>query len=740
MLKALEQKFHSGGYAGLVYGLLFVGLLIFCASQITTQVQLVLGSSILVILFILRFFRDSLFIHTVFLLLGAFLSIDYFFWRTFTTLTFYDPISWTCAMVLYLAEVYGFTVYVLSIFVNISPLDRKPLPLPDDRSDLPSVDVMIPTYNEDLSIIETTMVAALNIRYPKDKLRVYVLDDGGTDQRIMSSDPDKSGSARKRRALLTDLCQKHGGNYITRARNEHAKAGNINNALHQTDGELVLILDADHVPTVDILENTVGWFLKDPKMFLVQTPHFFGNADPIEKNLETFHRMPSENEMFYKVIQKGLDFWNSAFFCGSAAVLRRKCLMEVGGVVGDTITEDAETALSLHARGYNSAYIDRPMITGLSPETLGGFIGQRIRWAQGMIQIFLLKNPLLIRGLTFPQRLCYFSSCFFWFFGFARLVFVLAPMAFLFFGLKIYDANGIDFVAFAVPHLIAGIMVSDYLFGKVRWSFVSELYELIQSVYTLPAIFKVFVNPRAPKFNVTAKGETLSKDFVSPLARPFYIILLLNWVAVLFGAYRFFLEGTHSFATSITMFWAMFNILLLTSALGALLERRQLRHSSRLPADIPSTLVIGQRPIAASIVDLSNGGAAVAIDPAFEALITLDAPIELTAKNPETGEAVHFNIIPRNCRRSGDLLLVGSEFDHQSLEETRQKITFVNGSSRRWIGFQMSRESRIGVMRSLLFLFTAGLRHALSHLAHLLLSGNATSNSEQSRSGTTAKT
>ena len=120
----------------------------------------------------------------------------------------------------------------------------------------------------------------------------------------------------------------------------------------------------------------------------MQTPHFFLNPDPVERNLDTFDRMPSENEMFYSVIQKGLDGYNASFFCGSAAVLRRKHIMEIGGIQGETITEDAETALELHARGYHSAYVARPMVAGLSPETFSGFIVQRMRWAQGMAQIF----------------------------------------------------------------------------------------------------------------------------------------------------------------------------------------------------------------------------------------------------------------------------------------------------------------------------------------------------------------
>ena len=127
----------------------------------------------------------------------------------------------------------------------------------------------------------------------------------------------------------------------------------------------------------------------------MQTPHFFVNPDPIEKNLGTFAQMPSENEMFYGTIQQGLDKWNASFFCGSAAVLRREALEQAGGFSGITITEDCETALDLHARGWNSVYVDKPLIAGLQPETFSAFIGQRSRWCRGMVQILLLKNPLL---------------------------------------------------------------------------------------------------------------------------------------------------------------------------------------------------------------------------------------------------------------------------------------------------------------------------------------------------------
>ena len=188
-------------------------------------------------------------------------------------------------------------------------------------------------------------------------------------------------------------------NYLTRARNEHAKAGNLNNGLEHSTGELVAVFDADHAPARNFLRETVGYFATDQSLFLVQTPHFFINPDPLERNLGTFQTMPSENEMFYGVIQRGLDKWNAAFFCGSAAVLRREALDETNGFSGVSITEDCETALELHSRGWKSVYVDKPLIAGLQPDTFASFIGQRSRWAQGMMQILRYKFPPFKRGL-----------------------------------------------------------------------------------------------------------------------------------------------------------------------------------------------------------------------------------------------------------------------------------------------------------------------------------------------------
>jgi cellulose synthase/poly-beta-1,6-N-acetylglucosamine synthase-like glycosyltransferase len=92
-------------------------------------------------------------------------------------------------------------------------------------------------------------------------------------------------------------------------------------------------------------------------------------------------------------------------------------LLEVGGIATETVTEDAHTALKLHRRGYTTAYLRQVLAGGLATESLSGHIGQRIRWARGMAQIFRLDNPLTGRGLRLLQRLCYSNAMLHFFSG-----------------------------------------------------------------------------------------------------------------------------------------------------------------------------------------------------------------------------------------------------------------------------------------------------------------------------------
>ena len=671
--------------------------------------------------------------------LGAYLSLRYWYFRTSETILYHGPWDFLFLMLLYLAETYGIFTHLMGIFVNISPLTRRIPPLPDDPTRLPSVDVFIPTYNEPVDIVSVTLRACTQLNYPKDKLNIYVLDDGGTDAKLNDPDRHTAADARRRADALKAAAAGLGVHYRSRARNDRAKAGNINSALFgahpggkdlepgdgrsdssPSTGELVLILDSDHVPTRDFLQSTVGFFLADEKLAFVQTPHFFINPTPVERNLETYKQNPNENEMFYGGVHLGLDFWNASFFCGSAAILRRSSLMAVGGIETDTITEDAATALKLHGRGYNSLYLNKPMVMGLAPESFDGFVIQRSRWARGMTQILLLKNPLWQKGLAVHQRICYLNACLYWLFGFARIIFYISPLMFLFFLLRIYNASLAQVAVYAVPHLLASYFIANILYGRLRHPFFSELFETIQSIYLAPAVLSVFWRPRSPKFRVTPKSVSLEREGPTPLATPFYIMFLLTLLAYPVAAYRWFQNPTLYETIIICLTWNTFNMLLMLCCLGVVWEKRQMRRSHRYTTHEPARVAVGgsRDRIDAVITDLSSGGAGLLLDPD----VKLSAGDRLTLYVHDSyGQAYELELSVTRIQTGPAGLSVGTRFDLSGSQALNSVIGFVYGDSRRWkYFFERTPRSKVNSLSGFAYLVKIGFKGSVRNFIGLI--------------------
>lgn len=636
-----------------------------------------------------RFAQKFWHARTLTVLLLAFVTFRYFFWRlTGTMPPMDDPLNFIPGVILFAAEALSFVLFLTSLFIIIDPLSREPSPPTGDAAFWPSVDVYIPSYNEEVDLLETTLAAAVSIDYPKDKLRVYLLDDGGTDQKLTQADPEAAAAARARRTALTALCERLHVTYMTRPRNERAKAGNINHAFTQTSGDLMLILDADHVPTVGILQATVGFFQQDSGLFLVQTPHFFVNPDPIEYNLGTFERMPSENEMFYYSIQPGLDRWNGSFFCGSAAVLRRAALEEVGGFAGETVTEDCETALELHSRGWRSVYLPRPLIAGLQPETFDTFIGQRSRWTQGMIQLFLLKNPLFKRGLTMAQRLCYLSTMLYWFFWFWRPIFLLSPLCYALFGMEIYRINLPDFACFVIPHVFAAAFLSQFLHGRMRWPLFSELYEYLQSFHVSRAALATLIRPRNPVFTVTAKGQSVDADGFSPLATPFIVVTFLLGLGLAMCAWRYAIFPEHRAAIVPVAVWNLLSFVLSLGGLAVVYERKRVRRQERFTVERAALLAFADgTSVGVTVADVSAGGVGLEVESRWRERLSLPENPVLTIAATETEAATTTGVrIHRMEMRSGELS-VGAGFAPRDRQDIVEMARFVFGNSVGWDDF-----------------------------------------------------
>lgn len=674
------------------------------------------------------------------LLTGAFISIRYIWWRYDQTLPWESSLDIPFALALLITEVYGITIYLLGMFVNAKHRERDIIPI-DSSKPVPSVDVFIPTYNEPLRVVGPTIAAATQLNYP-GTINVWVLDDGGTAQKLNDSDPDKAAVSRRRSRSLKQLCQDLGVNYLTRPANEHAKAGNINHALTHSNSELILILDADHVPSKDFLSNTVGQFQRQPNLGFVQTPHFFVTPNPIERNLGIENKVPAENEMFYNGILKGLDFWNASFFCGSAAIIRRKALEEVGGISTRTITEDADTALDIHAKGWDSAYINKAMIAGLSPDTIGNYVTQRTRWAQGMLQILMLNNPVLKRGLTIPQKLCYLNSTLFWFFPLFRVVYLIAPLCYLLFDLQIFVGNANDFIAYAIPHLLISIAITQHLFGKNRNTLFSEFYETILSVFLVIPVLSAIINPRKPSFAVTPKGETTSKTHFSPLMPVIATITAIIAFAEVFGLFRFYQYPAEQGQLAVVLVFNTFNLMMCLVCLGAMVEKRQRRSEPRTQCRSHAFVAMGKNTSEAIIEDTSLNGAHLTIRSLEHDLKPADI-VELTCYVEQAGTSINGKkkLKPqRLAMRVNQVkyLANGQSANCQVVESSTQtwqtftSMTF--GDSEKWSQRrQFEEQQRRGVIHAIGHFFKLGfksLAYTLSVSRHTSTNSNQTIRNE----------
>lgn len=457
---------NIGAGANVLTKMLRLGILIaggvlfyfFAVLPLAWPQQAVCGLLVLLMAMAIARNSDSHLITLTLIGMSMFCTFRYGYWRIAQTVRyFHDPANHWGALdaffilSLLLAEVYAFLILYLGYFQTIWPLRRAPVALPDDVDEWPHIDVLIPTYNEPLDVVRYTVLGALNMDWPADKLHIYILDDG-------------------RRTEFEQFAFEAGVGYKTRPDNKHAKAGNINAALQSIDSPYVAVFDSDHIPTRSFLQMTMGWLVRDPKLAMLQTPHHFYSPDPFERNLGQFRIIPNEGELFYGVVQDGNDFWDATYFCGSCAVLRRSALDAIGGLAVETVTEDAHSSLRMQMKGWGTAYINIPQAAGLATERLSAHVAQRIRWARGMIQILRTENPLFAHGLTFPQRLCYFNAMCHFLYAVPRLIFLTAPLVYLIFSHTNVPGYWAAILAYALPHLVLSYAANSRIQGEHRHS------------------------------------------------------------------------------------------------------------------------------------------------------------------------------------------------------------------------------------------------------------------------------
>lgn len=483
-----------------------------------------------------------------------------------------------------------------------------------DRS-LPTVDVFIPTYNEPLSVLERAIVGALALDYPAEKLEIYVLDDG-------------------RRDWLRDFCDTKEVNYVTRADNAHAKAGNLNNGLKVSSGEYIAVFDSDFAPFRNFLRRTLGFFA-DSAIGIVQTPQHFFNKDPIQSNLWLETYWPDEQRLFFDEMAASRDAWNVSFCCGSCVVLRRKAIDAIGGIPTDSITEDLLTTLECMSQGYITRYLNERLAMGLAAEDLTAFFVQRSRWCRGGIQtLFLAKGPLRAPHLTLFQRFMFVPWS--WLIQyFVRFVTLIVPPVYLLTGLAPLHLAGVeDIIYYQFPALLGYFLFMRWIAARDYLPMVSTAVGVFATFRMLPVVIASVIKPFGVPFHVTPKGAAKEGYFdrytftwivalLSATAIGLFINLLPEWSPV---------SHRHALNAVVT-FWASLNILSLALAAMICFDAPR-KADGWFSADEPARLTLQDKAYHVWLTGLALDRSTVQASGNFGAYAGQEAVLELAGVAP----------------------------------------------------------------------------------------------------------
>jgi cellulose synthase (UDP-forming) len=495
--------------------------------------------------------------------LATVFTVRYFFWRALYTVNTAAKIFFYAFLV---AEVLSFMESLFFYFIAWNPTHyARPKTIRGK-----TIDVFIPTYNEPVDLLRETVLCAVNMQYPHT---TYILDDGNREE-------------------VRLLAQEFNCGYFARTERTHAKAGNLNNALKQTNGEFIVTLDADHIACPGLIEDTVGFFA-DPKVAIVQGTQDFYNLDSFQHLVNwKRHAGWQQQELFFSVIQPGKDRHNGTFYCGSPGMIRRSALEEIGGFPTGTVTEDMHTSLRLQKKQWRVLYYNRTLARGLAPQTFTGFATQWQRWGQGAMQVLRMEKPFRSRELSFKQKLCYLSSFYFYSMSYVKLFFVLTPIISLLFGVFALMTDPSSYASYFLPYFCLNLACSILLQGGVGNFLKSEVFNLMKMHILMKSVGGLFQHKAL--FKVTPKARAAA-------AKASEVLLPLVLVAGLVVAFAAgFLRIQHAprwgfqfWALAVNLFWAVIFFVMMGGVLWRALQRKEARAGYRFRAhlEVPLRLV-----------------------------------------------------------------------------------------------------------------------------------------------------
>jgi cellulose synthase (UDP-forming) len=351
------------------------------------------------------------------------------------------------------AEILGFILVFNIVARSWRYQYRKPKPVIHGLN----VDVFVTTYKEPTHMIRRTVMAAKEIEYPH---QTWILDDG-------------------KRPEIKKIAEELGVNYISREKNTHAKAGNLNFGLQHSKADFVMVFDADHMALPHALNMMLGFFI-DEKVAMAQAPQEYYNDSAFQyMNCKKTGTLWHDQSFFYYIAQPCYDSINATSCLGTGVIYRRKALDEIGGIPVASLTEDTHTAIKIEKIGYKSVYLNETVAYGVASADLGEYYTTRKRWGHGNIQVAKEEKFFSCKGLNFYSRLLHICTAMIYCEGWQQLIFLLIPIVTLVFGLPPFEISVFNVIVILLFPLLSYIMLKEANCGFIGfWS--NEVFAIIK--------------------------------------------------------------------------------------------------------------------------------------------------------------------------------------------------------------------------------------------------------------------
>ncbi|MFA6301139.1 MAG: glycosyltransferase [Candidatus Paceibacterota bacterium] len=245
----------------------------------------------------------------------------------------------------------------------------------------PTVTITVPCWNEEKTV-EKTILSLLGLNYPKDKLKIFLIDDGSTDNTFEVINKFKNYSN------INVFHKENGGKYTA-----------LNLALEKTETEFFGGLDADSFAEPESLVRIMSYFENDPEAMAVAPSVVVSGSRNIVKSAQ---RAEYHMGVYFKKMLCFLGAINVT--PGPMTIFRKKVFDDLGGYRHGHNTEDMEIAYRMQKNNYKIEHCNDAFVYTNTPGTIRKLYRQRLRWIYGFI-----NNTIDYRNVLFKKKYGNFS-------------------------------------------------------------------------------------------------------------------------------------------------------------------------------------------------------------------------------------------------------------------------------------------------------------------------------------------